>query len=162
MRKLTAVICIAGSLTFAAFAASSQSKPAPQDEHNSIVIVFKDGHQQTFPMADIARIEFMSPTASAAAGSLPGHFIGRWKVGDGAGGTFLITLKRNGEAQKTIGAHHGTWTAVDGEARISWDDGWHDIIRKAGDGYEKAAFEPGRTFSDDPSNVAGAKSTEPI
>lgn len=161
MRKIASVVCIAGTLTFAAFAASSKSKPASEDEHNSIVIVFKDGHQQTFSMADISRIEFLSPTASAA-GSLPGHFVGKWKVGDGAGGTFLITLKRNGEAEKTKGSSHGTWTSVDGEARITWDDGWRDIIRKAGDGYEKVAFEPGRTFSDDPSNVADAKSTEPI
>ncbi|HEV7217304.1 MAG: hypothetical protein ACHP8A_02185 [Terriglobales bacterium] len=161
MRKIIAFAGIVGALTFAAFAASSKSKPASEDDHNSIIIVFKDGHQQTFPMADVARIEFMSPTASTV-GSLPGHFIGKWRVGDGAGGTFLITLKRNGDAEKTIGSHHGTWTAVNGEARISWDDGWHDVIRKAGDGYEKAAFEPGRTFSDDPSNVADAKSTEPI
>ncbi|MGH9528862.1 MAG: hypothetical protein ACRD2S_02980, partial [Terriglobales bacterium] len=92
----------------------------------------------------------------------PGHFIGKWRVGDGGGGTFLITLKRNGEANKSIGGTHGTWTAVDGEARITWDDGWHDVIRKAGNGYEKAAFEPGRTFSDSPSNVADAQNTEPI
>ena len=161
MRKIVAFVCIAGALTFTAFAASSKSKPTSQDDRNSIVIVFKDGHQQTFPMADIARIEFMSPTVSAA-GSWPGHFMGKWRVGDGAGGTFLITLKRNGEAEKTIGSRHGTWTAVDGEARIAWDDGWHDAIRKAGDGYEKAAFGPGKTFSDDPSNVTDAKSTEPI
>ena len=78
------------------------------------------------------------------------------------GGTFLITLYRGGEAKKTYGSGHGTWTATDGEARITWDDGWRDAIRKAGDGYEKAAFEPGKTFSDAPSNVAEAKSTEPI
>jgi hypothetical protein len=52
---------------------------------------------------------------------------------------------------------------VDGEARITWDDGWRDAIRKAGDGYDKAAFEPGKTFSDSPSNVASAKkNAEPI
>ena len=85
MRKIIAFVCIVGALTFAAFAASSKSKPASEDDHNSIVIVFKDGHQQTFPMADISRIEFMSPTASATS-SLPGHFIGKWRVGDGAGG----------------------------------------------------------------------------
>jgi hypothetical protein len=83
-------------------------------------------------------------------------------VGDGAGGSFVITLKRNGEARKSLGPARGTWTAENGEARIVWDDGWRDAIRKVGEGYEKAAFGPGRTFSDTPSNVADAKSTEPI
>jgi hypothetical protein len=71
-------------------------------------------------------------------------------------------LQRNGEAKKDYGAAHGTWTVVDGEARITWDDGWHDAIRKTSAGYEKAAFGPGKSFSDTPSNVADAKSTEPI
>ena len=45
-------------------------------------------------------------------------------------------------------------------ARITWDDGWHDAIRKRGSGHEKAAFEPGKTFDDSPSNVTVARSTE--
>ena len=32
---------------------------------------------------------------------------------------------------------------VDGEARIAWDDGWHDLIRKVGPKHEEVAFEPG-------------------
>jgi hypothetical protein len=71
---------------------------------------------------------------------------------------------RNGIARKSIGATRGTWTVVDGEAHISWNDGWHDIIRKAGNGHEKLAFAPGRSYSKDPSNVADAKNVtnEPI
>jgi hypothetical protein len=161
MRKIIRIISVVAALTFAAFAASSTGKPASQDSPRSIVIVFKDGHQQTFSMVDIARIEFPSPPVTAT-GSWPAHFVGKWRVGDGMGGTFLITLYRSGEAKKTNGAGHGTWTATDGEARITWDDGWRDAIRRAGDGYEKAAFEPGKTFSDAPSNIAEAKSTEPI
>jgi len=53
---------------------------------------------------------------------------------------------------------------VDGEARVSWDDGWHDAIRKKGTKFEKFAFEPGKTFSDPPANVTEAQNTnrEPI
>lgn len=162
MRQVGKTIWVTAALAAAFIGGSPNAKAASPDDHNSIVIVFKDGHQQTFPVADVARIEFTSPV-SIAAGSLPARFVGKWKVGDGGGGSFLITLQRNGEANKTIGSPHGTWAVVDGEARITWDDGWRDAIRKAGDGYDKAAFEPGKTFSDSPSNVASAKkNTEPI
>jgi len=42
--------------------------------------------------------------------------------------------------------------------RINWDDGWHDAIRKVGNGaHEKLAYEPGTTFSDKPQNVTNAQ-----
>jgi hypothetical protein len=86
--------------------------------------------------------------------------VGKWKVGVGSGGaTFFITLDRNGQAKKSMGASHGTWEVVNGEARISWDDGWHDIIRKVGDKHEKVAFEPGKSFDAEPSNVTNATNT---
>jgi hypothetical protein len=49
---------------------------------------------------------------------------------------------------------------VDGEARISWDDGWHDAIRKVGTTHEKRAYEPGKSFDDQPSNVTAARNTQ--
>jgi hypothetical protein len=132
---------------------------APASGGNSIVIVFKDGRQQTYSMADIDRIEFKTPTSTGAV--VGGNsFLGKWKVGDGNGGSFIVTLERDGTANKSIGASHGTWTIVDNEARISWDDGWHDAIRKVGAKYEKRAFEPGKSFTDAPSNVTDAKRTE--
>jgi hypothetical protein len=162
MRQVGRTMWVTAVLVAALIGGSPRANAASGDDRNSIVIIFKDGHQQSFPVAAVARIEFTSP-GSVAAGSLPARFVGRWKVGDGAGGSFVITLQRNGEADKTTGGPHGTWTVVDGEARITWDDGWRDAIRKAGDGYDKAAFEPGKSFSDTPSNVASAKkSAEPI
>jgi hypothetical protein len=162
MRQFERTTWIIAALAAAFIGTSLTANAASGEDRNSIVITFKDGHQQSFPVADVARIEFTS-AAPIAAGSLPARFVGKWKVGDGSGGSFLITLQRNGEANKTIGGPHGTWAVVDGEARITWDDGWRDAIRKAGDGYDKAAFEPGKTFSDSPSNVATAKKNmEPI
>jgi hypothetical protein len=132
---------------------------APPSDSNSIVIVFKDGRQQTYSMADIQRIDFKSPASKAIA--LPGSgFPGKWRVGEGNGDSFFITLERDGNATKSIGGSHGTWTIVDNEARISWDDGWHDAIRKVGTKYEKRAFEPGRSFTDQPSNVTFARKTD--
>lgn len=128
------------------------------------VVVFKDGRQQNLRFADVARIEFSSFLRDSAIGR--NYFVGKWEVGVGAFGSehFFITLEPTGEARKTLGSSHGTWTVVDGEARINWDDGWHDAIRKVGSKHEKRAYAPGKTFSDEPSNVTDAKNTtaEPI
>jgi hypothetical protein len=129
-------------------------KAATEVEPGSIVIVFRDGHQQSFRLSDIARIEFNSPAEKASASQA--RFLGQWKVGDGAGGTFLITLKPEGVAHKNLGSGGGMWTIVNGEAHIAWDDGWHDFIRKVDNRYEKAAYSPGSSLSGPPSNVAEA------
>jgi hypothetical protein len=126
------------------------------DFKSPIVIVFKDGHQQNVPAADIAHIEFESSSIPSR-----NHFVGKWEVGEGNGSNFYITLEADGVARKSIGSHHGTWVLVDGEARISWDDGWHDAIRKVGAKHEKLAFEPGKSFDDTPSNITAARTTEP-
>jgi len=179
MRNLVGVTAVFGLLLSSATVALT----AP-DEH-SIVIVFKDGHRQSFATGEIASIDFRAPAVviykdghreriSAAdiariefepsePAAIPGrgHFIGKWEVGDGYGRNFFITLEADGDAKKSAGAVHGTWTLVDGEARISWDDGWHDIIRKVGTKHEKLAFEPGRSLDDTPSNVTDARNTQP-
>jgi hypothetical protein len=101
------------------------------------------------------------PLPISASGSA-GHFLGRWRCGDGQGHNFIITLDRDGHATKSIGSARGTWVLENGEAHVSWDDGWHDAIRKVGNNYEKVAYGPGKTFSDDPDNIADAKSLDPI
>jgi hypothetical protein len=181
MRNMTRIGWIVGVLVLAASSAKPQTASSGQ---RSLVILFNDGHQQSFPMADIARIEFkgsamivsqaghpqsfpvadiarieFNTSASSTAGR--GRFLGKWKVGDGAGSDFYITLERAGEAHKSNGESHGTWVVVDGEARIAWDDGWHDAIRKVGSKFEKVAFEPGKSFSDVPSNITRAENTAP-
>jgi hypothetical protein len=150
------------SVIFVALVLGLGSSASAADEPNSIVIVFKDGHQQTISMADVARIEFRGSGSGSSSSSFGrGRFLGKWRVGNGAGGNFFITLEASGEASKTLGASHGTWTVLNGEARIAWDDGWHDAIRKVGDKYEKVAYSPGTTFDDKPANVADAVNTSP-
>jgi len=145
---------------------------------NALTVVFKDGHQKTY--AEVSRIDFKSPDVmvlthdgreerlslaevsridfSQGAGFQLGrnHFVGKWKVGDGAGQDFFITLDRNGQARKSLGASHGTWEVVEGEARISWDDGWHDVIRPVGTKHEKVAYEPGKSYDGEPNNITDA------
>jgi len=163
---------------------SAAITPAAADERSSVVIVFKDGHRQSFSTGEIAHIDLKTPSvivfkdghqqkisagdiASIEFGnpdigsSVPArtHFFGKWEVGDGGGHNFFITLEPDGVARKTIGSPHGTWSVVDGEARINWDDGWHDAIRKVGSKHEKRAYEPGKSFSDEPNNIANARNT---
>ncbi len=139
--------------------AVAQSPSAAPDERNSVVVVFKDGHRKTFSMSEVARIEFPgNPTMASSAGQ--GRFLGEWKVGDCAGAYFTITLERDGIARKTIGAPHGTWIVVDGEARITWEDGNRDTIRKAGDTYEKAWYAPDRSYAEQASCTASAESLD--
>ncbi len=130
---------------------------------SGLTLVFRDGRQQSVPLADISRIEFNAQRGESQFGR--NYFLGKWEVGTGVGGSkFFIILEPNGQAKKTLGSIHGTWAFVDGEARITWDDGWHDAIRKVGSKHQKFAYEPGKTFSDSPSNVTDARNTtaEPI
>ena len=156
MRNLFIVICLLGLLVLAAYCADPNPQ-TPQNEQTSIVITFKDGHQQSFLMADIARVEYKDASDSTLGTE---HFQGKWEDGDGNGGTFFINFEPNGEASKSIGASHGTWTIVGDEARITWDDEWHDAVRMVGDKHEKFAFAPGTTFEDKPANVTGARKIE--
>ena len=182
MRGLIRLV-IPGILLLTLPAAFAEPNPSPSDSHDPVVIVFKDGHRQSLAMAEIARIDVKAAAivykdghreklsadidhiefGSPADTMMPSraHFIGKWEVGEGSGGgRFFITLDADGDAKKTLGSSHGTWTLVDGEARITWNDGWHDALRKVGGKYEKRAFEPGKTFDDKPSNVTAAMRTD--
>lgn len=158
--------------------------PGVADDHPSFVIVYKDGHRQSLSTEQIERINIKAPAGivykdgrrekmsgeieriefseSAFSARTPSraHYVGKWEVREEPNGSrFYITLEENGDARKSIGATHGTWTLVDGEARINWDDGWHDVICKVGTQHEKRAYAPGRSFDDEPSNVTEARNT---
>ena len=168
---MRSMVCVAGLATMLTFAVPVGfcKTPAPASKASgTIVIVFKDGHRQSYNLSDVLRVEFPA-TGSAAAATAPaspilpsrGHFIGKWEVGDGNGRTFFITLEDDGDAKKSLGEAHGRWVYVDGEARVSWDDGWQDAIRKVGSKYQKFAYGSGKSFNDIPDNVTSAQSTVP-
>jgi len=111
MRNLVKIALALGVLTLVARAA---------DDKNSVVITFKDGHQQSFPLSEVSKIQFKTPSKTtsvplpiSSSGSA-GHFMGRWRCGDGQGRNFIITLDRDGHATKSIGSAHGTWTVENG------------------------------------------------
>ena len=103
MRSFVQVVSVLGTLVLASQAASPDPHPTPRNqtttEPTSVVIIFKDGHQETYAMADIARIEYKSAGDSALGLD---HFLGKWEVGDGNSGTFFITFEANGEASRSL------------------------------------------------------------
>lgn len=135
----------------------------PKSANGSIVIVFKDGHRQSFNLADIERIEFPGASAASTGEYQPprGRFVGKWEVGDGAGNDFTITLSEDGDAYRSLGDVRGHWNYLNGDALITWDDGNQDAIRRVGSRYQKFAYSAGKSFSDDPDNVTAARNVTP-
>lgn len=163
MRKLFGLFAVAVLLSALPLPAQNRAKPSSEQ----IVIVFKDGRHQSFNLADIARIEFPGGASAADSSTTPpgapprGHFIGKWQVGDGAGSTFYITLNEDGSAWRSLHRSHGRWAYVNGEARITWDDGALDAIRRVGGEDKKSAYHAGKYFTDKPDNVTEAHNTSP-
>jgi len=153
------------ALAVSAIGWAAPQKAAPQrGTPGSIVIVFKDGHRQTFNLADIERVEFpMSGEPAALFSGTPApsrnRFFGSWEVGDGGGRDFEIKLNEDGSAYRSLGDVRGTWVYVDGEARVTWNDGNKDCIRKVGTIYRKFAYSAGKSFTGDPDNETNARNT---
>jgi hypothetical protein len=166
MRKFVAAAGLAALLCLAVSPDFAKTPPTAKTAAGTIVIVFKDGHRQSFNLSEVARIEFPGAAESAAPAAAAnstapsrGHFLGEWEVGDGSGATFTITLYDNGDAYRSLGHVHGKWVYVDGEARVTWNDGAQDAIRKVGSIDQKFAYRKGKSFTDKPDNVAGARNT---
>lgn len=168
MRKAIIVAGLSTLLLLSVPPCFANGAPATKNSAGTIVIVFKDGHRQTFNLSDIERVEFPGG-ASASTESLPynpswpprGRFFGKWEADDGNGGTFNITLKEDGEAFRSIGDVRGKWVYVNGEAHVTWDDGKLDAIRKVGNKFRKYAYAEGKSFNDKPDNEGDAHNTTP-
>jgi hypothetical protein len=159
------VALIAGVLVTASAVQGMAQNRSRRNVSGQIVVVFKDGHRQSFNLADVALIEFPGGGAMAEVGPTPlgapprGHFLGKWQVGDGSGGTFNITLNDDGSAWRSLHRIHGRWAYVNGEARVTWDDGAMDCIRRADGQDKKFAYRSGKLFTDEPDNVTEARNT---
>jgi hypothetical protein len=159
MRKLLSLIPVALAILFAIPASQAQAG----SPGNTLVLVFKDGHRQRINLDQLERLEFPGPVPAGII-STPGpsraRFLGKWEVGDGNGSNFYITLRDDGTAQRTMNGfdhNRGHWEYKNGEAQVTWDDGWQDCIRKVGTQFKKFAYHEGKTFTDDPDNVANAR-----
>lgn len=157
---LSTLLCLAAPACFAGTPPTSRSAPG------TIVIVFKDGHKQSFSLADIERVEFpgaVEAANSAGSANSPSRarYLGKWECGDGSGNNFYITLLENGDAKRSIGDVRGHWVYMNGEALVTWADGAQDAIRKVGSKFQKFAYEAGKSFTDVPANVTDAHNTTP-
>jgi hypothetical protein len=165
MRKIVNAAGLATIFLLTVSSVFAAPPPASKGVPGTIVIIFKDGHRQTFNLADVDRVEFpvsdQLASMNTATGPSRGHFFGKWECGDGAGNDFYITLDETGDAMRSSGNVHGKWSYVNGEAQIKWDDGAQDAIRKVGSKYQKFAYKAGKAFTDVPDNVANARNTTP-
>jgi hypothetical protein len=107
MRSLAGSVALSGLLVLLFAVADAMARPAagPADDRNSVVIVFKDGHRQSFAAAEIARMDFKAPAVivykdghqekflpsdiariefgtSSLSEMMPGrgHYAGKWEV----------------------------------------------------------------------------------
>ncbi len=159
MRKLLSVTTLAIGVLFVLPASQAQAG----SHSNSLVIVFKDGHRQSVNLNEVQRLEFPGPVPAGMI-STPGpsraRYVGKWEVGEGNGENFYITLRDDGSALRTMNAiehERGHWDYVNGEAQVTWDDGWQDCIRKIGSQFKKYAYSQGKAFTDEPDNVTNAR-----
>lgn len=85
------------------------------------------------------------------------RFAGRWRIADS-----IFTLSGSLTATKSHAPKvTGKWEIVGDEARITWSDGWKDVIRPQKKGFQKVAFGPGTSWEDKPANTQVAtKETE--
>jgi len=158
MLRLPSVFLIAVAMLFALPAMIAQTGP----HSNSLVIVYRDGHRQTINLDAIERLEFPGAVPAGLI-NVPGpsraRFMGKWEVGQGNGENFDIVLHEDGTAVRILNGDHesGHWNYVNGEAQVTWNDGWHDCIRKVGSEFKKYAYSESKTFESDPDNVTNAR-----
>src|SRR5579859_238018 len=108
-KKILAAAFVTLALGIFAFAQNSAS----HDKVGALVLTFKDGHQRTLSTTELSRIEFDPPRIVLKNGRVESfskdeivrlelkdsadngvlgrnHFVGKWKVGNGAGSHFFI------------------------------------------------------------------------
>ena len=86
------------------------------------------------------------------------QFAGRWQITDDNGVTAsFFSLTGDLRASKSHAPDvTAQWDIVGDEVRITWSDGWRDIVRRQGSGYVKVAFKPGTSWDDSPANTQHA------
>jgi hypothetical protein len=86
------------------------------------------------------------------------QFVGRWRiVKETDGSSSYITLTKSFGGQKSIRpTATANWEIVGDEARITFSDGWLDILRPQKDRVLCIAFKPGTSWNDAPDQTMRA------
>ena len=86
------------------------------------------------------------------------EFSGTWKLKDTDGTVFHATLNADGTSKSDWGpGETGTWKQEGNQARVSWTDGWRDVIIKDANGYRKLGYAPEVPETGEPTNNAPAE-----
>ena len=88
-------------------------------------------------------------SAGTAARDNGGVFVGQWDCGN-----VVITLTEDFTARKNKPNPLGKWECVNGEARIAWNDGVRNVLRRDGEGFRKLTWPPGVSLDSPPSNIS--------
>lgn len=92
MGKTICSVALVGLLLFSVAGHHANAAPVSKEDGGTVVITFKDGHQQSIPVSAIASMEFKSASGVAMPIAIPAplvsskrHFVGKWLVGEGNG-----------------------------------------------------------------------------
>jgi hypothetical protein len=105
--------------------------------------------------AVLKSLEEIKKNIGATSGAAIDQFVGRWRIvaSNGAVACYF-TLTDKLEARKSHTPETtGKWEVVGNEARITWSDGWRDILRPQKGSVLKIAFSPGTSWDDPPANT---------
>mgnify|MGYP007077390914 CR=1 FL=1 len=86
------------------------------------------------------------------------RYVGKWTIKDAQGRVATyFTIAPNFTAKKSHAPDVvGKWELVGNEIRITWGDGWKDILRPSGRKVLKLAFTPGKDWGTPPHNIQHA------
>jgi hypothetical protein len=114
-------------------------------------------------MKSLPWLLLLSAALLAAAGchnsrsATPFNCIGHWKVSDGAGQTYYITLKDDRTASSTLPHHgEGTWSVEKINIRIVWQNRWIDYLVVTEGAVTRVGCAPGDNLEDIPENSSAA------
>lgn len=93
----------------------------------------------------------------------PFNAVGHWKVSDGSGQQYYITVNEDRSADSTL-PHHGQgyWSVEDHNIRITWQNRWIDYLVVTETGVSRVGCAPGTTLNDIPENSSTAVRVESV
>ncbi len=86
---------------------------------------------------------------------VPAWAEGTWQYNSSEGKKIEVTLYNDGSA---LGSDDsiGSWYSVEDRVYITWMNGWTDMLKQKGGGYEKLGFAPGVAVDATPTNTSAA------
>jgi len=98
-----------------------------------------------------------------AGAAFAADWTGIWKLQSTKGLTYYITLTKDGRVRSTLEeGFGGSWEEKDGKAYITFASGWKAILSDGNGKITKAAFRPGRAFTDKHDSITPAERVDAL